>query len=225
MKFTPALRATRERISGASYRTKLIAGISIAAIGVLASGSMAYALWNADATVSGGTITAGEFDLVYGSGSWSQVTPGVTNPAGGALADGTDGFHSMPGDVVEIRIPLTTTLRGDNLAAAMNVAMGAGAAQDLEDGVIAATYRVEDVAQDPASEEAELGTPVQVAGLVGSNDGVTSSWTVVVTVSVLGDYRWSDAAPLLNLDDWTVDGISVTLEQVRAGDDFVESGS
>lgn len=214
--------AARKRVDRMSYKTQLIAGASIAAVGLLATGGAAYALWSAQDTVSGGKIAAGDLNLSYGEGTWSQVTPDVAVPAGGTLAGGTDGFHSMPGDIVEIRVPLTTVLRGDNLNARMNVEMGSGAEQSIADGTLAATYVVENAASEPASEEAELGEPVSVAGLAGSNAGVTANWTVVVTIHVLGDYRWTDKEPLHDLDAWSVDGINVTLEQIRSGDGYTD---
>lgn len=217
----PEQGAPRKQGKRMSYRTKLIAGSVIAGIGVLSAGGVAFALWNAETHISGGAIGAGDFDLSYGEGSWSQITPDVNSPAGGTLSGGTAGFISMPGDMVELRIPVETTLRGENLNAGMNVDAGTGANHDLDRGVIAASYRVEDADQQAASDEAELGVPVTVTGLVGSNAGVTSSWTVVVTISVLGDYRWTDTEPMLDLDKWSVGGINVTLEQLRSGDGFI----
>lgn len=216
-----------ERARGLDDRTRLIIGASVAAIGILAAGVTTYALWNAQANASGGTVEAGDLKLEYGDGTWRQITEGVAAPAGGSLSEGTEGFNSMPGDVVEVRVPLTTTLRGDNLNARMTVDLGAGSAQGVADGVISAVYRVDNADQEPASEEAEPGTPVQVEELVGSNDGVTANWTVVVTVSVLGDYRWTDLAPLTDLDSWSLDGVDVTLEQARSGSGFetVRAGS
>lgn len=205
-----------------SYRTQLIAGASIAAVGLLATGGAAYALWNAQDSYTGGKIAAGDLNLSYGEGTWAQITPEVAVPAAGTLAGGTAGFNSMPGDIVEIRVPLTTVLQGDNLNAQMNVEMGSGAEQDIENGIIAATYVVENDASEPASEEAELGEPVSVAGLTGDNAGVTANWTVVVTINVLGDYRWTDNEPLTDLDKWSVDGINVTLEQIRSGDGYTD---
>lgn len=205
-----------------SYRTQLIAGASIAAVGLLATGGAAYALWNAQDNFPGGKIAAGDLNLSYGEGTWAQITPEVAVPAAGTLAGGTAGFNSMPGDIVEIRVPLTTVLQGDNLNAQMNVEMGSGAEQDIENGIIAATYLVENDASEAASEEAELGEPVSVAGLAGDNAGVTANWTVVVTIEVLGDYRWTDQEPLNDLDKWSVDGINVTLEQIRSGDGYTD---
>lgn len=214
-------RAARRR--GLSARTKLIASASLATVGVLAAASMATALWNAEHSVSGARLTAGDLNVSYGSGTWKQVTAGVTTPAGGTLAGGTDGFHSMPGDVVEMIVPITTTLRGENLNATLSVETGAGAAQDIANGVVKASYRVEDASGTPvapATGEAELGTPVEVPGLVSSNAGEVANWTVVVTVTVLGDYRWTELEPMLDLDRWAIDGVSVTLDQVRSGDGY-----
>ncbi len=209
-----------------SVRTRLIAGASAAALGVLGAAAAATALWNAEHGASGGSVTAGELDVAYGAGTWRQVTPGVTTPAGGTLAGGTDGFHSMPGDVIEMLVPITTTLRGENLNAVLSVETGAGAAEDIANGTVAASYRVEDGAGAqvaPASGEAELGTPVEVPGLVSSNAGETAAWTVVVTVRVLGDYRWTAIDPVLDLDEWTISGVDVTLDQVRSGDGFTSA--
>nr|WP_251364628.1 MULTISPECIES: alternate-type signal peptide domain-containing protein [unclassified Leucobacter] len=215
---------TQPRVEGAktSRRARLIAGIGIAGLAVLGTGGVTYALWNAQSQFSGGNITAGDLDLSYGDGTWAQITPGVDDPAGGLLSEGSDGFHSMPGDVIEFRVPLTTELQGDNLNARMNVAMGSAANADLRDGRIAATYVVEDATGAPASAHALPGTPVDVAGLIGTNAGVSAHWTVVMTVEVLGDYTWTDEAPLDSLDAWSIGGIDVTLEQVRSGTGFTD---
>ncbi|WP_125098192.1 hypothetical protein [Leucobacter chromiireducens] len=209
------------------YRTQLIAGASLAAVGVIAAAGMAVALWKAEASFSGGAVTAGDLNVVTGAGTWEQITPGVTAPAHGTLSGGTAGFHSMPGDVIEISVPITTTMRGDNLNAALAVDTGAGATSDIEAGNISASYRIEDGAGAqvaPVTGEAQLGTPVRVPGLESSNAGVTADWTVVVTVSVLGDYRWTAEQPLLDLASWSVDGIDVELQQVREGAGFVTAG-
>ncbi|RZT66645.1 hypothetical protein [Leucobacter luti] len=209
------------------YRTKLIAGASLAAVGVVAAASMAVALWNADSTFSGGTVSSGDLNVATSEGSWEQVTPGVTAPESGTLSGGTAGFNTMPGDVIEISVPITTTLQGENLNAELAVDTGAGAASDIEAGIVAASYRIEDgtgAQVAPATGEAQLGTPVRVPGLESSNAGVTANWTVVVTVEVLGDYRWTAEQPMLDLASWSVDGINVELQQVREGDGFVTAG-
>lgn len=223
MNSAASLRAARGRVTQLNYRSKLIAGVTIASLGVLGSGALAFALWNAQDSVSGGEVVAGDLDLAYGTGTWSQITPGVAAPAGGTLLAGTDGFHSMPGDVIEFSIPVTTTLQGNNLSAEMKVAMESSAAQYLENGVIEANYFVQDARGDAASETAELGSSVQVEGLIGGNEAVVSDWTIVVTVAVLGEYVWTAAEPLAELGAWDIDGIDVSLHQTRSGEGFVTS--
>lgn len=209
------------------YRTQLIAGATIAAVGVVGAAGLAFALWNAEDSFSGGSVAAGDLRVVTSPGSWAQVTPGVTAPATGTLAAGNEGFHTMPGDTVEIAVPITTTLQGENLNAELAVAAGSGAAPDIDAGIIAASYRVEDgsgAQVAPATGEAELGAPVTVPGLESSSAGVTADWTVVVTVQVLGEYRWTDMDPALDLASWAIDGIDVELHQVRSGAGFVSKG-
>ncbi|MFD5598833.1 hypothetical protein ACFWHR_02135 [Leucobacter sp. NPDC058333] len=203
------------------YRTKLIAGTSLAVAGVVSTVSMAVALWIANDTFSGGSVTAGELQVSASEAAWKQVTPGVASPQSGTLSGGTADFTTMPGDVIEISVPITTTLQGENLNAALAVDTGAGAASDIEAGLVSATYRIENSAGDqiaPAVGEAELGAPVRVPGLASSNAGVTANWTVFVTVQVLGDYRWTSEQPMLDLASWSVDGIDIELQQVRGGD-------
>ena len=209
------------------HRTKLIAGTSLAAVGVVASVGMAIALWNANDSFSGGSATAGDLSVNASEAAWAQVTPGVTAPASGTLSGGTAGFNTMPGDVIEISVPITTVLQGENLNAELAVDTGDGAAHDIEAGVVAATYRIEDGAGAqvaPATGEAPLGTAVRVPGLESSNAETTSHWTVIVTVEVLGDYRWTADKPMLDLASWSIDGIDVELQQVRHGDGYVTAG-
>ena len=209
------------------HRKKLIVGAPIVVAAVLSAAVAAFALWSAEDTFAGGRATAGNLSISYGDGTWRQVTPGVGALASGTLENGVEGFVSMPGDVVEIAIPVTTTLRGENLNATLSVATGPGASADIAAGLVSASYRVESapgVKVAPASGEAQLGSPVRVPNLESSNAGITARWTIVVTVHVLGDYRWASQAPLLDLSSWSVDGIDVTLQQVREGQGFALEG-
>ncbi|QIM19229.1 hypothetical protein G7066_12810 [Leucobacter coleopterorum] len=210
-----------------SYRRKLVAGSVLAGAGLLSAAGMAFALWTSNAAFAGGRVTAGDFNLTYGEASWRQVTPGVTDPASGALKDGPGDFVSMPGDVIEVVIPVTTTLQGDNLNAKMLVDAGAAAFKDIEAGTIVAGFRVENEAGEqagPESGEAKLGESITVKGLVSSDVGVTVNWQVIVTVRVVDFYRWTEQKPLLDLTKWDVGGVNVSLQQVREGPGFVESG-
>ncbi|PII85083.1 hypothetical protein BMH32_09005 [Leucobacter sp. OLJS4] len=223
-----ALGTAKERAQRQLRRVRgdrmLVTGIAVLSAGILAAGgAAAFALWQAQDSVSGGRIVAGDLNLTVGTGKWQQVTAGVEAPASGPLDADPAPFVSMPGDTVEIVLPVTTTLQGDNLNAQLLVDAGAAATADIEAGRITASYRIEDadgVQAGPASGEAELGEPISVAGLESSSAGSTVGWNVVVTVNVIGDYRWTAGKPLLDLSAWSADDIDLTLQQVRSGDGF-----
>lgn len=212
-------------------RKKLIAATSIVALataGVLSAAVAAFALWNSEDVFAGGRTTAGDLNISYDGGTWRQVTPGVSAPASGTLEAGTDGFITMPGDVIEILVPVTTTLQGENLNATLQVAAQHQARTSIEAGLIAASYRIENangVQIAPATGEAELGSPVHVPNLESSNEGITAQWTIVVTATVLGDYRWSTQRPSLDLSAWSLNGLDITLKQLREGAGFVTEGN
>lgn len=214
----PSTRAARW--IGARRRT-LVVGTLFAAGAAVVVGGTTLALWSAQAGISGGRISAGDLTLERGDGSWTQVTPGVTEPASGDLETSPESFISMPGDVIEFELPITTTLQGANLQAALSVEAGSAASEELSSGSITAVYRVENAAGEqvaPATGTAELGELVTLAGLTSSNEGVSTDWTVVVTVNVQGDYRWTQKEPLHDLASWTLDDITVELQQVREGE-------
>jgi alternate signal-mediated exported protein len=189
-------------------------------------GGATYALWAASAAYDAGEITSGDLRLQVGTPTWEQVTPGVTAGASGVF-DGTPpaDFFTMPGDVIEIAQPVTTTLDGDNLAGAFRVAFadGAGIEEDVAEGRIAVTYTVRDASGAtvaPDGEQAELGQPVVVPGLVPTEDGSPQDWTVAIRVDVLGEYVWTDGHPVDAAGLWSAGGLVVSLEQVREGDGF-----
>ncbi|SEF12645.1 alternate signal-mediated exported protein, RER_14450 family [Arthrobacter alpinus] len=213
--------ATRVAARATGRRRQFIVGASTVAVSALLIGGATWALWQAQTGFSGGHVTAGDLNLERGTGTWHQITPGVTAPAYGSLDTASEPFVSMPGDVIEFVVPITTTLQGENLNAALLVDVGSAASQELSSGLITASYRVENAQGEqlaPATGGAELGEPVTLPGLIGSNEGVSTDWTVVVTVNVHGDYRWTEQEPLLDLGSWTVDGIKVGLDQVRGGE-------
>lgn len=207
-------------------RFGLAAGLTIVAL--LFVGGSALALWQSAVAFAGGRTTAGDLQLHRGEGRWQQITPGVSSPASGPLDSSPDQFVSMPGDVVEIRIPISTHLQGDNLAARLLVDAGREASEQLASGAIDANYRVETaegVQAGPSIGEAKLGTPIKVQGLRSSSAGVQADWVVVITVRVQGDYRWVGKDPLLDLSSWSVDRVDVTLTQVREGDGYASAGA
>ncbi|WP_345751535.1 hypothetical protein [Microbacterium rhizophilus] len=203
----------------------------VAAVGAFAgtailAGAVTYALWSAAAPFATGSITAGDLDLTVGEATWRQTTPGVASPASGGLGETPADFLSMPGDEVEIRIPVTTELTGDNLVGALTV--GFADAGVVTDGVTA-TFHVEDghgAQVAPLSGDVPLGGAASPDRLVGSDAGVTSEWVLVVSVEVGGDYVWMapDAEQPDEAGQWTVGDLSVRLEQVRAGDGLADRG-
>lgn len=110
---------------------------------VLLAGGSTYALWSASAGVAGGTITAGNLDLVaIESNAWdvsSDRTDGTDTvtteastdpeieaveltaaPKGHAIDDlGT--WRMVPGDTVALTFPYQITLLGDNLVASLTM--------------------------------------------------------------------------------------------------------
>lgn len=192
---------------------------------LLLGGTMALRV--ADARFGGGDVAAGDLDLTSGRTTWRQVTPGVSAPRSGDF-DGSapDNFFTMPGDVIEFVQPVTSTLRGDNLIGGLTVRFSDpdAVAQDIADGRIDVGFVVLDTAGTqvaPESGDAELGSVVQVPGLVGTSAGVTADWTVVVRVDVLGDYVWTDATPVADAGGlWSTGDVLVDLRQMRAGDGF-----
>jgi alternate signal-mediated exported protein len=206
-----------------AQRTYGLAALAAACVGALVvGGTGTYATWSAATGLLGGSITAGDLRLTAGTPSWRQVTPGVVSPATGTLSSAPAGFHTMPGDVIEVVQPVSTYLRGDNLAGEVTVDLADS--DDLDSGLIEATYRVEDaggVQVAPASGEATVGATTVVPGLVGDDDGEHADWTVVVTVHVRGDDQWlDDVTTAPDPGQWSVGAVTVQLDQVRHGAGF-----
>lgn len=207
-------RRTRPR------RTRtLIVAVTVAAASALLVGAAGttFALWSSDTVFSGGPLSTGDLHVTRGEGLWRQVTPGVTAAASGTLADGAGTFASMPGDVVEIVVPIQTTVIGENLRARLTVDAGVTLSAELQANSAAATYRVEKTTAAgtvPASAETPLGTAADVAGLEGAGGGAIAEWNVVVTVEIGGPYIWQ-AAPQAGPAVWTLDDLVIGLAQVR----------
>lgn len=210
------------RQHGPATRPALVAA-AIGLVALLIGGTLA--LWSATAGFRGGEITAGDLDLTTGTATWQQVTPGVTDPRSGVLDGVPEDFFTMPGDVIEIVQPITTTLIGDNLAAGLSVGLAdAEVVDDVDAGRITVSYRVEDahgMQVAPASGQAQIGDVLAVPGLTGTDDGVTTEWVLVVRVEVLDDYVWTGSPVTAAAGLWSADTLQITLEQTRTGDGFV----
>lgn len=213
------MTATRPR------RTQLVTVGTLAATALLLAGGVTSAAWLASDALRGGAITAGDLRMTAGQPTWKQVTPGVNSPRTGTLTTTPVDFSSMPGDVIDIDQPVTTTLVGDNLSAGFEVdfANGSMVSDDVRDGKIAVTFHVEDeqgrtVAPDGGN--APFGTLVRVPGLIGADAGTTTKWNIVTRVRVLGDYTWTNGSVTEQPDLWSSGDLRVELKQVRDGQGF-----
>jgi len=208
-RFVAARRAPRAR-AWVGWLVKTAAVAAGLAIGTTA------ALFSTNTLFSGGRIQAGDLNISVGTMTWRQVTPGVSNGASGNLATTPANFLSMPGDVIEIQVPVTTYLRGDNLAADMSVRYDS---PDAAAAKITATFVIlngNGVQVAPSSGATTANASVAVTGLKGTNNGSIASWTVVLTAVVLGDYQWAtpQSVPVV---EWNAGNVMAQLHQVRPG--------
>jgi len=213
-----AATSRRGRRRGHARRRRLIT-VVIAASAVLVGGSTAtYALWSSSTDFAAASLTAGDLQVTQGEGTWRQTTPGITAPASGTLSAGPGSFVSMPGDVIEVRVPIRTTVVGENLRAQLTVTGGVALTAELESGSVTAGYHLESI-DDPGAtvSDVALGSPVSVDGLDGADGGAVRDWNVVVTVRIGGAYRW-ETSPQVGSAAWTLDDLSVDLAQIRTGD-------
>jgi alternate signal-mediated exported protein len=212
---TQAPHACRRHARRRSARRRVTFVLGVAVTGVLVGAGLAYAAWTADSTYSGGTVTAGDLSLTTSTPTWKQVTPGVDDPASGTLGTTPTGFFSMPGDIIEIAVPVTAYLQGDNINGGFSVTC-AEATGDID-----TSFYVQDSTGHRVTTDAALGDTVVVPGLSGSDQGSTTQWSVVITVQVLGDYRWTTPQATDPPEGWSAGAVSVTLEQVRSGAGYV----
>jgi len=181
----------------------------------------AQATWNSGETGEA-TFTSGDLSMEVGIPTWRQATPGVAQPESGPLDTDHIGFVSMPGDVIEIVVPVTTYLVGDNLHGGFSVTCA-----DIG-GELDASFYVQNVGGGRITPDGALGTSIEVPGLVGSDAGIRMRWSVVITATVGGDYLWtstgSPASTTPLLEQWAVGACDVSLVQIRTGDGFVDQG-
>jgi len=199
-------------------RSAIVGGLVVLAVAAVLSVGASHALWRDQATYSGATITAGDLDLVRdGQVTWQQVTPGVADPASGVLGGTPTSFRTMPGDVVRISYPFEVKSKGDNLSVALSVDFAAGQAPSPA-GAVSTTFHVEDAAGTaslPATGDVGFGQVVNLPVTNPGSAGAVESWTVVVTVRVLGDYQWQGAPSTDFLDTWSAGTFAITATQVR----------
>lgn len=115
-----ALGTSQERQSRA--RTKAIVAVAAGAVLLLGGGST-LAYWSTSTTVSAGTVTSGDLNLVpAGAPAWT--IQGALDAAPSPVTDPTS-VRIVPGDVLTLTQDVTVTLIGDTIAASLQVAEGA----------------------------------------------------------------------------------------------------
>lgn len=200
------------------YSRPVLAGLVAILIGLGAGSTLALLSINAATRV--GTVTAGDLWVSIQEMTWEHVTPGVTDGASGVLATSPADFWSMPGDVIEIRVPVTTFVQGDNLVADLIIDCGAAASSEASVSAISASFHIEDasgVQVAPAAGSTPIEEPLTVHGLLGGNSGTTAQWTVVIRVDVLGDYQWVTPQSPDALIGWSVGAVRADVKQIRPG--------
>lgn len=206
----------RQQKSRTSRITAALTGPLALGVGAaILTGAATWALLSTDDTFAGGTTTAGDLQVTSGTATWQQLTTGESG-----ILDSRQGLAAVPGDIIEIRQPITTTLRGENLDAAVMVDVPAEVERDLADSNLSVTYLLLDadgtqVAPDTGS--ADLGVPLVVPGLTGTNAGAVASWTLVLRAEVGGDYLWTSTYAAEPVPVWPGGNLDVHLIQVRPG--------
>lgn len=192
--------------------TGFIAGAAGAAL--LMSGAT-YALWSDSADVDGATISSGNLEVeVANQWAWTDISADRTDDP--QTIDLT-AFKMIPGDTIQGTIGLDVALAGDNMVAALGTEL-AGASGDLTNLDI-------DVAVTDST-----GAPVTLAGgqmLLASADnsnnvaaltqvGATTDGTADLTITVTVTFPASTIGQDHVNEYLTLDGATVTLDQVRA---------
>jgi len=216
---------TRTLSAHKKRRTMLGVGLPTAAAALaigLGLGGATFALWVSSDDFSGGTAVAGDLRLnVTDAPVWERVTA----PAGVITADSP--AITVPGDVLRVTAPVTSFLRGDNLAAGFTVDFAHAVTDDetlhVHDNV-EVTLSVLDGTGTLVAGPAPLGQVAEVSGLVGSSEGLTHNHTLVLDIEVLGDLLWTHqldpTTPEPDHALWLGGNLAVSLAQVREGAGF-----
>lgn len=144
-----------------------------AGIALLLGGAGTLASWNADATATGGTITAGEMTIeaVAGGGTWTDAKQGAINIAT---------FKAVPGDVLTYTANFNVTAVGDNLSATVGLTPGSIAAESAS----AEDVKLASLLTDSSTFTVDSVTTTTITQSTG---------TQVVSVAV--SITWPDGAP------------------------------
>jgi alternate signal-mediated exported protein len=224
---SPVVVVTEER-----KRRRGLLWLAAGAAVVLTSGST-FALWSANDTFTGGTITAGDLNLVQTADtSFWDVSGDRTDET--TTVPGTDGsqqghtitpatWRSVPGDKVAAAFSADVTLEGDNLVGKLSVSGIAEA-----DGNPSMTWSYE-VYHDDALLVSETALPsdatlayISAPGTGQADGGEDGSSTVLSQADKTEDYTVvlygtftdvADRTDVTNADE--LSDVSLNLDQVR----------
>ncbi len=198
----------------------LIAGV--AGIALLAGGST-FALWSAEATVAGGTITNGDLNVTAATPlSWVDTSADRTDAGHPIININT--WRMVPGDTAEGTVAVDVTLIGDNLAAELDLTSTAPADLNGLD-LTYEVYKEGDTTTPVAS--GSYGAPVALRFAANTtSQEATSPTTIVVeesdgttTLTVVITASFTDMGAAQDRDDvnavTALGDLAVSLTQVR----------
>ena len=179
---------------------KLIKGAIAGAAGLtlLMGGAGTFALWNASAAVSGGTIIAGDLDIVsLADGVWTNGTTDI------AIAD----YRIVPGDTLTYTETLAVTATGDNIAAQAGVDLASISPRyaEAEADIALAAF---------LSKNTSVVGTVEGAPLTGSTFSDGNAKDVTMTVTIVFPSGVAGTEDAAKLGSVTLNDIGVTLTQV-----------
>ncbi|GAB3267800.1 alternate-type signal peptide domain-containing protein [Arthrobacter pigmenti] len=191
--------------------SKATKGVVAGALGIgLLAGGTTFALWSDDATIDGGTVTAGTLDLSTGGDRvWNDVSGGAAATADNVIDPAN--FLIVPGDTIQLTDHLKIETKGDNIKAKLSVD-SEGLTGALADAGATADYTVKTasgavIAQDKNLADATAWLPQTISG------GHTGTYTVEVDVEFPDTGADQDQVGINT--QAVLDGIAFKLEQVR----------
>lgn len=197
--------------TGQGTMGKATKGVVAGALGIgLLAGGTTFALWSDDATIDGGTITAGTLDLsTTGDRTWHDVSGGAA-PSADNVIDPAN-FLIVPGDTIQLTDHLKIETKGDNIKAKLSV-VSKGLTGTLAEAGATADYTVKTasgavIAQDKTLSEATAFLPQTISG------GHTGTYTIEVDVHFPDTGDTQDQVGINT--EAVLDSLAFKLEQVR----------
>jgi alternate signal-mediated exported protein len=180
--------------------------IAIAAGALLLAGGSTFALWTASSSIDGGSITAGNADVVVSDASWQDVTA-ATPVAIDTLSD----FRLVPGDVLQGTYKVDVAALGNNFHGDLAVAFkdASGALLGDTEGVTL-SYQLFDKDGNP------IGTDGTVA-VISQDSTVVDPTAIVVDNSTTANAPEVTAVVTVTFDANTPEQIRTATQALLGG--------